>query len=108
MAKRAVPRALDVIVTTLRREPFADIVVGTKTAEYREVKPYWTKRLKRVGRPFKLVLRNGMNPPVPVLTVLIDRVTPDPRHHPRRGTYSLHIRRVLKIEHWDRKRCRPR
>lgn len=65
---------MDVITTTLERKWFAKIVAGRKRVEYREIKPYWTKRLKRVRVPFKLVLRNGMNPPVPVLTVRIDRV----------------------------------
>ncbi|MFZ1906980.1 MAG: hypothetical protein WAU56_16475 [Steroidobacteraceae bacterium] len=47
---------MDVITTTLEREWFAKIVAGTKRVEYREIKPYWTKRLKRVRVPFKLVL----------------------------------------------------
>jgi len=41
------------------------------------------------------VLRNGMTPPVPVLTVRIDRVTKRRVHRECR----LHIGRVLKIEH---------
>lgn len=101
-------RSTDVITTTIQRQWFAEIIAGTKRIEYREIKPYWTKRLKKVRTPFKLVLRNGMTPPVPVLTVRIDRVTPDPHRHPRRGEYELHIGRVLRVEHWDRKRFRPR
>ena len=69
---------MDVITTTIDREWFAQIVVGTKRVEYREIKPYWTNRLRRVRRPFRLVPRNGMSPPIPVVTVLIDRVTPNP------------------------------
>ena len=72
---------MDVITTTLEREWFAKIAAGRKRVEYREIKPYWTKRLNGVRVPFKLVLRNGMNPPVPVLTVRIDRVQPNPPHH---------------------------
>ena len=64
---------MDVITTTLERQWFAEIVAGEKRVEYREIKPYWRKRLKRVRAPFKLVLRSGMNPPVPVVTVRIDR-----------------------------------
>ena len=77
---------MDVITTTLEREWFAKIVAGRKRVEYREIKPYWTKRLRRVKTPFKLVLRNGMNPPIPVLTVRIDRVQRNPPHNP--GTYG--------------------
>ena len=46
-------RGLDVITTTLKREWFAKIVAGTKRIEYREIKPYWTTRLKRVQTPFR-------------------------------------------------------
>jgi hypothetical protein len=60
---------------------------------------YWTVRLKRVKTPFRLILRNGMTPPIPVLTVRIDKIVTDRR----RGEYQLHIGRVLKVEHWDRK-----
>ena len=32
--------------------------------EYRQIKPYWTKRFAKVSLPFELRL-NGMNPPFP-------------------------------------------
>lgn len=99
---------LDVITTTLKRQWFVEIVEGRKRVEYREIKPFWTQRPRKVKTPFKLVLRNGMNPPVPVLTVRIDRIVPSPKHRPRSGTYALRIGRVLKVEHWDRERSRPR
>ena len=95
---------MDTITTTLKRRWFAEIVAGTKRVEYREIKPYWTSRLLKVKTPFRLVLRNGMNPPIPVLTVRIDKVTPKPDQRRRSGTYALRIGRILKIEHWDRKR----
>jgi hypothetical protein len=97
-------RGLDVITTTLKREWFAKIVAGTKRIEYREIKPYWTTRLKHVQTPFRLVLRNGMTPPIPVLTVRIDRVVTNRRN----GEYELHIGRVLRVEHWDRKKRKPK
>jgi hypothetical protein len=96
---------MDVITTTIDREFFADIVVGKKRVEYRQIKPYWTQRLRRVKTPFELVLRNGMIPPIPVLTVRIDRVQPNPPHY--RGPYGLYIGRILKVEHWDRRNSRP-
>ena len=99
---------MDVITTTIDRECFAQIVAGTKRVEYREIKPYWTNRLRKLRMPFRLVLRNGMSPPVPVVTVLIDRVTPSPGRRPRKGTYALHIGRILKVEHWDKRKSRPR
>ncbi|MGB9331632.1 MAG: hypothetical protein WCB10_12775 [Steroidobacteraceae bacterium] len=86
---------MDVITTTLKREFFAEIVSRDKRVEYREIKPYWTSRLRKVRTPFRLVLRNGMNPPIPVLTVRIDRVTPSPMRRPRKGTLCLAHRRHL-------------
>jgi hypothetical protein len=50
-----------------------------------------------------------MFPPVPVVTVRIDRVVPSPwRTKKRSGSYALHIGRVLKVEHWDRVKKRPK
>jgi hypothetical protein len=101
---------MDTITTTLKRQWFAEIVDRTKKIEYREIKPYWTTRLSKVSTPFRLVLRNGMNHPIPVLTVRIDRVTPNPKRktNRRNGSYALHIGRVLKVEHWDRTERKPK
>jgi hypothetical protein len=93
---------VDTITTTLKRQWFAEIFDRTKKIEYREIKPYWTSRLAKVKTPFRLVLRNGMTPPIPVLTVRVDKI------EARRGAYELHIGRVLKVEHWDRKKRAPK
>ena len=61
-----------------------------------------------MNTPFRLILRNGMTPPIPVLTVRIDRVVLSPWGKARCGTYELHIGQVLKIEHWDRKKGRSK
>lgn len=100
---------MQTITTTLKRKWFAEIVDGDKRVEYRDIRPSWTKRLRAVTVPFRLVLRNGMLPPVPVVTVRIDRVVPSPwRTKKRSGSYTLHIGRVLKVEHWDRVKKRPK
>jgi hypothetical protein len=69
----------DRITTTIEREWLAEIIAGTKKIEYRQIKPYWTKRFERVSLPFELRLLNGMNPPVPEVRVLIHRITKDRR-----------------------------
>src|SRR5580658_2116617 len=69
----------DRITTTIEREWLAEIIAGTKKIEYRQIKPYWTKRFAKVSLPFELRLLNGMNPPVPEVTVLIHRITKDHR-----------------------------
>jgi hypothetical protein len=77
---------------------------GTKKIEYRQIKPYWTKRFKKVSMPFELRLLNGMNPPVPEVTVLIHKIVVDRRAR----EYQLHINKVLGFKHWDKRRQKPR
>jgi hypothetical protein len=47
--------------------------------------PYWTLRLKRVKTPFRLILRNGMTPPIPVLRVRTDRIFSSLKSEAREG-----------------------
>jgi hypothetical protein len=94
----------DRITTTIEREWLAEIIAGTKKIEYRQIKPYWTKRFEKVLLPFELRLLNGMNPPVPEVTVLIHRITKDSRA----GEYRLHIKKVLGFKHWDKRRQKPK
>ncbi len=94
----------DRITTTIEREWLAEIIAGTKKVEYRQIKPYWTKRFSKVSLPFELRLLNGMNPPVPEVTVLIHRITKDRRA----GEYRLHIKKVLGFKHWDKRRQTPK
>ncbi len=94
----------DRITTTIEREWLAQIIAGTKKIEYRKIKPYWTRRFAKVSVPFELRLLNGMNPPVPEVTVLIHKITKDRRT----GNYELHIKRVLGFKHWDKRRQKPK
>jgi hypothetical protein len=94
----------DRITTSIERERLAEIIAGTKKIEYRQINPYWTKRSAKVSVPFELRPLNGMNPPVPEVTVLIHRITKDRRA----GEYRLHIKRVLNYKHWDKRRQKPR
>jgi hypothetical protein len=94
----------DRITTTIKREWLAEIIAGTKKIEYRTIKPYWTERLKSVTIPFELRLINGMNPPVPEVTVLIHKITTNRRV----GEYELHIKKILGFKHWDKRRWNPK
>ena len=87
----------DRITTTIEREWLARIIAGTKKIEYRQIKPYRTKRFAKVSVPFELRLLDGMNPPVPEVTVLIHRITKGA------GEYRLHIKKVLGFKHWDKR-----
>lgn len=77
---------LECLPLAVEREWLAQIIAGTKKIEYRQIKPYWTKRFAKVSPPFELRLLNGMNPPVPEVTVLIHRITKDRRA----GEYREH------------------
>jgi hypothetical protein len=92
------------ITTTIERGWLAQIVAGSKKIEYRQIKPYWTKRFEKVSVPFELRLLNRMNPPVAEVTVLIHKVTRDRRA----GVYQLHIKKVLGFKHWDKQRQKPK
>ena len=94
---------MDRLTTTIEREWLADIVAGVKKTEYREMKPYWKKRLEAVSRPFELRLINGMQKNAPEVTVLVDRV----RANRRTRQYELHIAKVLTHLHWDKRRRAP-
>ncbi len=94
----------DRITTTIERRWLAQIIAGTKKIEYRQIKPYWANRIAKVSVPFELRLLNGMNPPVPEVTVLIHRITKDRRA----GEYRLHIKKVLGFKHWDKRQQKPK
>jgi hypothetical protein len=98
------PTRYEGLTTTIEREWLAQNVAGTKKIEYRQIKPYWTKRFEKVSLPFELRLLNGMNPPVPEVTVLIHKITKDRRA----GEYQLHIKKVLRFKHWDKRRQKPK
>ena len=58
---------------TLHRKWFKQILTGTKTIEYREIKLYWTKRLfDAEGNPLKydsIIFKNGYNKDCPRMKV---------------------------------------
>jgi hypothetical protein len=89
---------------TLKIKEDARKRLGELQNSHRQIKPYWTKRFAKISFPFELRLLNGMNPPVPEVTVLIHRITKDRRA----GEYRLHIKKVLGYKHWDKRRRKPR
>ena len=97
-------KTYDRITTTIKREWMAQIIAGTKKIEYRQIKPYWTKRFAKISMPFELRLLNGMNPPIPEVTVLIHRITKDRSA----GEYGLHIEKILGFKRWDKRRRKPK
>jgi hypothetical protein len=45
---------MQMLTTTIKREFFRRIVANDKRVEYRDITPYWTRRLARVTPPFLL------------------------------------------------------
>jgi hypothetical protein len=66
---------VDTLTMNIKRRYFADIVAGTKRIEYREMKPFWKRRIEPLSTPFKLRLLNGMTRPVPEAVVVVTKVT---------------------------------
>ena len=58
---------------TLHRKWFKQILSGIKKIEYREIKPYWTKRLfDSEGNPLrydKIIFKNGYNKDCPIMSL---------------------------------------
>ena len=95
---------MDRITTTIKRAYLAEIAAGKKKTEYRDIKPYWRKKLTAVSLPFELRLRNGMHRPVPEVIVLIDRI----RANAGTRQYELRIAKILRLLHWDKRRHEPK
>lgn len=94
---------MDKITTTIKREWLREIAARRKRIEYREIKPYWTRRLAEHKPPFLLRLINGMQTKAPEVTVMIRRV----RRNTHSGYFELLIGRVVDLRHWDLKRECP-
>ena len=60
---------------TLKKQWFDMIASGVKREEYREIKPYWTRRLADLGTEYDAVkFRNGYRRDSPTVTVELDGV----------------------------------
>jgi hypothetical protein len=84
---------MQTITTTIKRQFLAEIIEGTKTVEYREIKPYWTGKFRQILLPFRLRLINGMSKKAPEVTVLISKIT-------KGKEWELHIRKILNHKNW--------
>lgn len=85
---------MDKITTTIKREWLKKIADRTKRVEYREVKPYWAKRLAQVRVPFLLRLINGMQPNTPEITVMVTKV----RKNSRSRQFELALGKIVELK----------
>ena len=98
--------ATPTLVVNIKREFFAAILSQPrrKPIEYRDMTPYWLRRLEKVGlAPFNLRLLNGMQPPVPEATVRVVEV----RRNSRKSKLEFHLGRVLEVRNWNRREEQP-
>ena len=86
---------MDALKLTLHREFFDQIVAGTKTVEYRDIKPYWTTRLE--GRSFDEVhFRNGYSQDMPFMRV-------EWKGMYRRGQkYCIRLGKILELKNYQK------
>lgn len=64
-----------VLHLTLKRRWFEMIASGVKREEYREIKPYWTRRLADLGTEYDAVqFRNGYRADSPTMLLRLDGV----------------------------------
>ena len=82
------------LTTTIKRQYLREIVAGTKKTEYREIKPYWDKRLANYEAPFLLRLINGMSKEAPEATVEVVKV----KKNRLLGHYELHLGRIVEVK----------
>jgi hypothetical protein len=94
---------MDKITTTIKREWLREIAAGRKPIEYRQIKPYWIRRLSTVEAPFLLCLINGMQAHAPELTVVVERA----RKNSRAGHFEPHPGKIREVRNWDIKRGQP-
>ena len=80
-----------VLHLNLYRKYFDEILAGEKTIEYREVTPFWSKRLE--GRNYDVIqFRNGYAKVAPIMIVTYEGFTI------KDGYYCLPIGKILHKE----------
>jgi len=80
---------------TLLRKWFDEIVSGNKKEEYRDVKPYWDRRL--LGKNYdKIYFKNGYGKNVPFMIVECKGI------EKRNETYVIILGKILKLENYPK------
>ena len=90
---------------TIIRKWFDLIALGKKTVEFREIKPYWTKRLR--DKEFDEVhFRNGYSANSPFMRLEWQRTAlriPSPHDIPYTDDkrYCIYLGKILEIKNWS-------
>ncbi|MCF7798484.1 ASCH domain-containing protein [Candidatus Woesearchaeota archaeon] len=78
---------------TLLRKWFEKIASGEKTKEYREIKPYWIKRLENKTYD-EIWFKNGYNKDAPFMRVEWRGLKKE------KGEFSIHLGKILEIKNF--------
>ena len=86
---------MQILHLTLKRHWFDEIVKGNKLVEFREKKPYWTKRLK--NREYdEIYFKNGYSNSVPFMRVRWLGCQEG------KNKYMIYLGKILEIRNWDK------
>lgn len=89
---------------TLFRRWFIDILEGTKTEEYREIKLFWAKRL--LQNYDTVTFRNGYASDAPLMVVEFKGVETKTIYHPIHRkpmtVFAVKLGRIIHTEHCDK------
>ena len=88
---------------TLFRRWFIDILEGTKTEEYREIKPFWAKRLSQ--QYDTVTFRNGYAKDAPLMVVEFKgmeiKTIYHPIHHKPMTVFAVKLGRIIETKNCD-------
>jgi hypothetical protein len=88
---------------TLYRKWFDDIAAGIKPEEYREIKPYWEKRL---SRDYDVIeFRNGYSSNCPVMWIEYKgyekKTIFNPMTNKKEKVFALKLGRIMEIRNYE-------
>lgn len=94
---------LRILKMTLHKEWFKEIAAGRKLEEYREIKPYWTKRLAKEYDAIEF--KNGYRSNCPVMLVEylgweVKRILHPITNKPE-TVYSLKLGEIVEIKNYE-------
>nr|DAS17119.1 MAG TPA: ASCH domain protein [Caudoviricetes sp.] len=91
---------------TLKKQWFDMILSGIKTEEYREIKPYWTKRFYS-KRYHYICFRNGYARDAPSLTIELKTIRfgtgkPEWGAEPNKKYFVLYLGKIINTKNIDK------
>ena len=90
------------LTLTIKVQYFNEILSGTKTTEYREIKPFWTKKLEGKQKYDRIRMINGYSRNAPELIVELIKIDIEELFFPITETmeicYALRLDKILEVK----------